>query len=156
MQYTFLESFRQAGGATACLSVRRYTYRACSRNRRFTAWHRTCDATCSCFWFHRRERWRGRWRCLITRWHRAQRKKRRRCLRQCPPGQRFHGRGSPRQRFTGRYEQVLPRNITNLFEDWLHFRAAVHAVGIGVFGRNVDVEVKNRGVILCIPQQIIG
>ena len=46
-----------------------------------------------------------------------------------------------------RAEQVLPRNITNLFEDWLHSRAAVHAGGIGVFGRNVDVEVKDRGAI---------
>ena len=72
------------------------------------------------------------------------------------PGQSFHGRGSLRQRFTGLYEQILPRNITNMFEDWLHSRAAVYAVVIGVFGWNVDVEIKNRGVIPCIPQPIVG
>ena len=82
--------------------------------------------------------------------------KKRRCLQQYSPGQSFYGRGSPRRRFTGQYEQVLSRNITNLLEDWFHSRAAFHAVGIGVFGRNVDVEVKNHGVIPCIPQQIVG
>ena len=33
-------------------------------------------------------------------------------------------------------------------------RVAVHAVGIGVFGRNVDVEVKSRGVISRAEQDV--
>ena len=156
VQCTLLEKCRQAGGATACLSARRYTCRARSRKRRFAAWRRTCSATRSCFCWYRRGHRGGRWRCLIARRHRVRRSRRRRCLRQCSPGQSFHGRGSPRRRFTGRCEQVLPRNITNLFEDWLHLRAVVHAVGTGVFGRNVDVEVKNCGVIPCIQLQIVG
>ena len=49
VQCTLLEKCRQADGAIACLSARRYNCRSRSRKRRFAAWRRSCDAKRSCF-----------------------------------------------------------------------------------------------------------
>ena len=147
-----LEKCRHPAGATTYLSARRYTCRARSRKRRFAAWRRTCGTTRKLLLMVP-ERALALPDCLPASGL-AQNK-----TTMSPavfPGQRFRALGSSRGRFAGRYEQVLLHNITNLFKDWFHSRTTIHAVGISVFGWNVDAEVKNRGVVLCIPEQIVS